>query len=294
MELTFLGTGTSHGVPVIGCDCPVCTSTNSKDKRYRSSVYITADDNKKFIVDTTPEFRIQCLEHSISHLDAVFITHSHADHLHGIDDLRIFSSVQSKEIQEKMKKKGKEQKPPLPVYTNAKCCNDLRFRLPYIFKPVKEGGGHANIDLIAAETTFSFGTTTITPIPMLHGHLETTGWLFSTKDSNQKINSVAYLTDCNYISEDSFKLIKNNCGNLKHLIIDSLRVEPHSTHFNFLQSMEAAEKIGCAQQIWFTHLTHHHSHTEVQKYIDENISKFPKLQKAKSVSPAYDNLTIHI
>lgn len=290
MYLTFLGTGTSHGVPVIACNCAVCKSKDKKNKRYRSSVYIKTDDDKDFIVDTSPEFRLQCINNNITHIDAIFLTHSHADHLHGIDDLRIFSSIQSPKT---MQEKNLKETPPIPIYTNKKCSDDLTFRFPYLFRPVKEGGGHANIELHSVSNSFQIGTTKVTPIPMMHGHLETTGWLFTTTIEHIT-KSVAYLTDCSFISEESFQLIKDNCGALTHLIIDGLRIEPHSTHFCFLQAMEAAEKIGIAKHIWFTHLTHKSSHNQIIKYIDENIKNFPNLMKAESVLPAYDGLTLKI
>lgn len=293
MILKFLGTGTSHGVPVISCNCKVCKSHNKKNKRNRSSVYIITDDNNHLLVDTSPEFRLQCIKYKVSQIDAVFLTHSHADHLHGIDDLRIFSSIQSpKTIDESAKHASN---PPIPIYTNKKCKEDLEFRFPYLFMPVKEGGGHANIQLFPADEQFSLGKTTITPIPLMHGHLETTGWLFSKWDKNLKSRiSIAYLTDCNYICPESFDLIKKECGILKHLIIDGLRIDKHSTHFSFLEAMEAANTIGCAEKVWFTHMTHKSSHTEVKKYIETHIKEFSALQHAKSVLPAYDGLELKI
>ena len=293
MLLRFLGTGTSHGVPVIACNCKVCKSNNKKNKRNRSSVYIVTDDNKHFVVDTSPEFRLQCIKYKVSHVDAVFLTHSHADHLHGIDDLRIFSSIQSPDTIDESAKN--ESKPPITIYTNRKCMEHLEFRFPYLFMPVKEGGGHANIQLFPAETSFNIGDTTITPIPLMHGHLETTGWLFSKWDKNHKNKeSIAYLTDCNYIPQESFDLIKNNSGKLKHLVIDGLRIDKHSTHFSFLEAMEAANIIGCAEQVWFTHMTHKSSHNQVKKYIKEHINQFPALKSAKSVLPAFDGLELKI
>lgn len=288
MKLTFLGTGTSHGIPVIGCDCPVCLSENQKDKRTRCSVYVEADDNKKILVDMSPEFRIQALREKIKKVDSLLLTHSHADHLHGIDDLRIFSCDMFK-VPESARSLAKYYAPPMPIYANASTLKDVETRFSYFFVHSKEGGGHAKVELKNATEPFYIGKTKITPIPMLHGHLETTGWMFTEKDSEGNENSIAYLTDCSFIAQESFDLINRNCGNLKHLIIDGLRKKPHSTHFSFLQSMEAASKLH-AENVWFTHLDHESSHLEAQEYIKENLYKFPGLTEKTDI--AFDGLQI--
>lgn len=290
MKLTFLGTGTSHGVPVIGCDCSVCKSTDLHNKRYRSSVYIQTNDDKYILIDIGPEFRLQAIENNIKKIDSVLLTHSHADHLHGIDDLRIFSCSMHK-VPEDKRSLAQYYAPPLPVYTNQKSSDDILNRFGYFFTPVKEGGGHAKVELNVVNKSFYIGTTQITPIPMMHGHLETTGWLLTEKLANGTKNSIAYLTDCNYISDESISLIKANCGNLKHLVIDGLRIKPHSTHFSYLEAMKASNKIG-AEKVWFTHLTHNESHNQTTDYIKEHLHEFPELQKCVSVLPAYDKLII--
>lgn len=289
MKLTFLGTGTSHGVPVIGCDCKVCKSCDPKDKRYRSSVLITTNENKNILIDIGPEFRMQALENNIKKIDGVLLTHSHADHLHGIDDLRIFSCVLSKRPENASAEKY--DAPPIPIFTNENTIKDIEVRFSYFFKSVTEGGGHAKVTLENAKNQFVYENLIITPIPMLHGSLQTTGWLLTETDTNGNKNSIAYLTDCSYISDESISLIKENCGYLKHLVIDGLRVKEHSTHFSFLQAMETADKIG-SERVWLTHLTHMHSHKEVTDYINDNLNNFPNLKKCASVLPAYDRLEI--
>lgn len=289
MKLTFLGTGTSHGVPVIGCDCKVCKSEDKKDRRYRSSVLITTNDDKNILIDIGPEFRLQALENNIKKLDSVLLTHSHADHLHGIDDLRIFSCVLSKRPENASAEKY--DAPPIPIYTNENTIKDIEVRFAYFFKTVTEGGGHAKVTLEKADSQFNCNGLTVTPIPMMHGSLPTTGWLLTETNADGNKQSIAYLTDCSFISDESINLIKENCGTLKHLVIDGLREKEHSTHFNFLQAMEAADKIG-GEQVWLTHLTHMHSHSEVTEYINNNLCNFPNLKKCKSVQPAYDKLVI--
>ena len=291
MKLTFLGTGTSHGVPVIACDCPVCKSKDIHDKRLRSSAYVETCDGFSIQIDVGPEFRIQALENNIKKIDAVLLTHGHADHLFGLDDLRIFS-CDFKNRPDTLKSQEILAAPPLPIYTNKNCLEDIKVRFNYIFMPPKEGGGHAKLDLKEAKEAFYIGKTKILPIPMMHGHLETSGWLLTEKGQNEGQKSIAYLTDCNFISDDSIELIRQNCGNLKHLIIDALRVKEHSTHFNFLQAMQVCQKIGVAEHVWFIHMTHNHSHKEIISYIQENLKDFPALQKAESVLPAYDKLEI--
>lgn len=292
MKLTFLGTGTSHGIPVIGCDCDVCRSSDPRDKRYRSSVYIETRDHKFIQIDTGPEFRIQAIENKIKKIDAVLMTHGHADHLFGLDDLRIFS-CELNHIPEDSRSKKLVDAPPLPLYTNQTCIQDISKRFDYIFAPAKDGGGHAKITLHEAKDAFYLGQTKIVPIPMLHGKLETTGWLLVEENDDGEKQSIAYLTDCNYISDQSIELIKNESGNLRHLIIDGLRIKEHSTHFNFLQAMEVCQKIG-GEKIWFTHMTHNESHETITKYIQEHLKEFPGLSKAKSVLPAYDKLLLEI
>lgn len=291
MELTFLGTGTSHGIPVIGCNCRVCKSKNKKNKRYRTSAFISTNNNTKILIDISPEFRLQAIENKISNIDCVLLTHSHADHLHGIDDLRIFSCAISKD------KKGitnpndiKFNKPPIPIYTNNNTCEDLRNRFSYLFNPVKEGGGHAKIDLQSVEKQFLYNNIEITPVPMMHGSMQTCGWIISEQDSQYK-KSIAYLTDCNFISEQSINLIKKTAPTLTHLIIDGLRITPHSTHFSFLEAMETANKLN-AEHIWITHITHATSHKDVINYLNQNKINFPNLKKAKTILPAYDGLKI--
>lgn len=293
MKLTFLGTGTSHGVPVIACDCAVCKSKDPRDKRYRSSAYIefTASDGstKYILIDIGPDFREQALRADIRQIDAVLLTHSHADHLHGIDDLRNFSCIMSNKPDNPNSEKY--DKPPIPIYTNHTAAEHLRHSFSYLFSQQADGGGHAKVSLQEAVAPFDFYGLKITPIPMMHGKLETTGWLL-TENSEQGPRSIAYLTDCNFISDESIELIHKNCGKLEGLVIDGLRIKEHSTHFNFLQALEVSGKIG-GEHIWFNHLTHNSSHEETAAYIEEHRAEFPALASAQSILPAYDTLVVH-
>ena len=300
MKITFLGTGTSHGVPVIACDCAVCKSTDPRNKRLRSSVFIQTEDNKHILIDIGPDFRAQALRENIREIDTVLLTHSHADHLFGIDDLRNFSCIMSKKPENPQNEKY--NKPPIPFYTNHSAAEHLKHSFGYLFSEHVEGGGHAKISLTEVQggESLVIGNTTITPVPMMHGSLETTGWVLTEKKENgnaASVHSIAYLTDCNFISDESIQLIHkavsaSDKGRLTHLVIDGLRIKEHSTHFNFLQALEASSKIG-ADHIWFTHLTHNSSHEETAAYIKEHRADFPALAAAQSILPAHDELIIH-
>lgn len=289
MKLTFLGTGTSHGVPVIACDCAVCKSKDPHNKRLRSAAYIQTNDGKYILIDIGPDFREQALRENIREIDTVLLTHSHADHLHGIDDLRNFSCIMSNKPENPLNEKY--DKPPIPIYTNHSAAEHLKYSFGYLFSEKAEGGGHAKISLHEAKEPFTLGNNIITPIPMMHGSLETTGWLLTENAGTPEQKSIAYLTDCNFISEESVELIHKQAGRLVHLVIDGLRIKEHSTHFNFLQALEVSAKIG-GEHIWFTHLTHNSSHDETAAYMEEHKADFPGLASVKTLLPAYDGLII--
>lgn len=306
MKMTFLGTGTSHGVPVIACSCEVCTSTNPRDKRLRCSALLE-HDGQNYLIDVGPDFREQALRHKICRLDAVFITHSHADHLHGIDDLRIFSHKDSEAqkldhiLQHKYPETSGEG---LSVYTSERTKGYIHERFPYIFIDHKKGGGIPKLNLIGMDDYNSknpliLGSENskieIIPVPMIHGSHHTIGFVFTRFDENNTRHSLAYLTDCSFISEKSISEIKTAGGQIEHLIIDALREREHSSHCNFLQAMNYAEQIE-ARHTWFTHMTHDKKHEQIQHYIEENLQSFPNLtrivQNGGSISPAYDGLII--
>lgn len=291
MKLTFLGTGTSHGIPVIGCDCPVCTSKDLHDQRLRSSVLISDKNHKSetnILIDCGPEFRIQCLKYGIKKVSAVLLTHSHADHLHGIDDLRVFSCQRSKDDPKK------SETEPLNIYANGQTIKDFSFRFDYLFKPVVQGGGRALVKLIdtksfSRDKPILINGLSIYAVPMYHGTLKTNGYVIQ-----KGTKTFAYLTDVSKLPSESVELI-NSFGNINHLIIDGLRVRPHSTHFSFAEALETADKIG-ARHTWLTHLCHDTSHEDCIKWISEHIHDYPRLssiiKKGGSVAPAFDGLVL--
>ena len=179
MVITLLGTGTSHGIPVAGCSCPVCQSEHSEDKRYRCSLWIQ-NEKTSVIIDTSPEFRLQAIRAGITAVDAVLVTHSHADHLHGIDDLRHSA--------------GKKM---IPIHGQEGVLQEIKERFPYIFSPPKQGGGTPLISLheLAEGKTLSIGNLEIKAIPVMHGKLKIYGY---------RIGNMAYITDCSSIPESSY------------------------------------------------------------------------------------------
>lgn len=289
MDFIILGSGTSQGVPMIGCTCPVCSSTDKKDKRTRCSLYISnKDDNNQtnILIDCGPEFRLQALDAKICSLNTVLLTHSHADHVSGLDDLRVFANTTHIKLNE----------PPLDIYGNTSTIRDLKLRYKYLFEVTQVGGGKLNcllhnIEEFNTDNNLIINNIAIVPIPMKHGNLSTTGYLIKSIDSQGKTSpnqkSLAYLTDCNYISDSSMELVKN----VNTLIIDGLRDRPHSTHFNFLQALKIAEKIN-PEKTYLTHITHDICHVELNAYLKE-LLKHNGI-KLNFVEAAYDGLKIKI
>ena len=300
--MTLMGTGTSHGVPVIACSCEVCKSTDEHDKRLRCCALLE-HEGKKFLIDVGPDFRTQALKFNLCSLDAVFITHSHADHLHGIDDLRIFSHKNSAAMCKDSVIKSKYPETSgegLPVYTSERTKGYIHERFPYIFVDHEKGGGIPKLNLIgmdsnSSENSLNLCGLKVVPIPMLHGNHHTIGFVFTSTGSDGALHSIAYLTDCNFISEESIAEVKKAGGQIEHLVIDALREREHSSHCNFLQAMGYAEQIG-ARHTWFTHLTHDKKHGQIQSYINDHLAEFPNLSQivknGGSVSPSYDGLIL--
>ncbi len=296
MKMILTGTGTSHGIPVIGCGCNVCRSSDPRDNRLRCSAFLESPVN--ILVDVGPEFRIQALKYKINKLDAVFITHSHADHLHGIDDLRVFSHTKALDPAHPDNKETEGE--GLRIYTTTHAEHDIRHRFDYIFTPMKEGGGKPKIQIMSAENISEkkplfINGIEILPVMLKHGHLDDLGLLFSEEGKDGKKHSIAYLTDCSFVPENSIELVKNNSGILEHLVIDGLRLEPHSTHFSFEQALEAAQKMN-PRNVYLTHITHNMSHVQIEDYVKSILWKFPLLKKNTEngfyIGPAYDGLEL--
>ena len=245
--VTVLGSGTSHGVPAIGCDCEVCQSPDPRDTRTRPSILIEivpgpqAPDHmrepfagavRSVLVDTSTDLRMQAIANHVRRVDAILFTHSHADHIFGIDDVRRFNQMQQTAI---------------PCFGDAATVANLRRTFSYIFEPpLQKGGGLPQLVLCRLAGAFSLGGVEVVPIPLFHGVLPVLGF---------RLGSFAYLTDCNRIPDESFALLDG----VRTLIIDALRHRPHSTHFSVNEATAAAARVG-ATRTWFTHISHDLGH----------------------------------
>jgi phosphoribosyl 1,2-cyclic phosphate phosphodiesterase len=243
LELLFLGTGTSAGVPMIGCHCPVCSSIDPHDKRNRPSVLVRYD-GLSILIDTTPELRVQCLAHKIDQVDTVVYTHAHADHIMGLDDVRRFNMIKNSSIDVWADER---------TATSLKRCFGYAFlgpdEAPKVFRP------HLIHRLI--DGPFKIGERIWTPVPLIHGHLQVLGF---------RIGGLAYCTDVSRIPEESFELLRD----IDTLILDGLQPRPHPAHFSLPEAIAAAERIG-ARQTWFTHITHNMFHAETNASLPSNM-----------------------
>lgn len=242
MTITFLGTGTSQGVPVIGCLCGVCKSLDYRDKRLRSSVHITIDD-QSFVIDTGPDFRQQMLRENITRLDAILFTHAHRDHTAGLDDVRAYNFLQNMDM---------------PVYGTRETLDQIRNDFAYIFEAHHYPGlPRLNLRPIT-EDSFHINGIKITPLPVTHLRLPVLGF---------RVGDFSYITDANFISEETYKKLEGT----KVLVLNALQQEPHISHFTLQQAIEVAQKIK-AGKTYFTHLSHKMGlHAEVSKQLPENI-----------------------
>ena len=231
VRLTILGSGTSHGIPMIGCDCPVCTSPDPHDRRTRTSALFSFD-GCHLLIDTPPELRLQCVALNIRHIDAILFTHHHADHVTGLDDVRRFNALAGR---------------PLPVCGAPATLDHLRTMFRYAFEDDPAYPSHKpELHPRPLDGPFEFAGRTITPIPLRHGPLPVLGF---------RVGRLAYCTDCNAIPDDSRPLLDG----LAVLILDGLRRRPHPTHFNLEQAVAEARRIG-ARRTDFTHIAHELPH----------------------------------
>lgn len=226
MKISFLGTGTSQGVPVIACDCETCLSSDPRDKRFRTSLLVQTSSTT-IVIDTGPDFRQQMLNHNVKKLDAVLFTHEHRDHIAGLDDIRAYNFRQKKAME---------------VYTEERVLSALKYQYPYIFAEKKyPGAPQVNIHLID-DTEFRIGELTIIPIRVMHYRLPVLGF---------RIGDMAYITDANYISEGE----KEKLFGVKHLIINALRKEKHVSHFTLSEALDLIEEIS-PKRAYLTHISH--------------------------------------
>ncbi len=252
--MLVLGTGTSHGVPMIGCECGTCRSTDPRDKRSRASILVQPQGGPSVLVDTTPDLRMQALAHGIRRVDAIVYTHSHADHVMGLDEVRRFNVM---------------QKSAIPCYGDERTLDDLRRIYSYIFSAdMPRGGGVPQVVLARIAGEFCIGAATLVPVPLLHGSRPILGY---------RIGSFAYLTDCSEIPAASWPLLSG----VHTVVLDALRERPHPTHMSLDQALAVVARLA-PERAFFTHMCHDLPHAAT-------CARLPA-----GVELAYDGLTFEI
>lgn len=236
MQIIFLGTGTSYGVPMIACDCAVCRSDDPRNRRTRASVLLR-ERGAALLIDASPDLRQQMLRHAVQRLDAVLLTHAHADHVLGLDDVRAFSG---------------RQNAPVPVYANAETLQVIRRNFEYAFR---EPEGPAGWDVPRLRSFEMNGGAEIcgvavTAVPILHGRRAILGY---------RVGGLAYLTDCSAVPEESVRLL----AGLDTLVVGAVRVAPHPAHFNLSGALELVERLK-PRRAYFTHISHRLDHAAVE------------------------------
>jgi phosphoribosyl 1,2-cyclic phosphate phosphodiesterase len=239
---------------MIGCDCSVCRSADPRDRRTRSSIYLECDDGLRVLVDTSTDLRAQALRHDLRRVDAILFTHSHADHVMGLDEVRRFNVLSGQ---------------PMPIYGAAATLADLRRMFGYVFSSdAPRGGGVPDLRLWPIDGAFCLGRTEIVPVPVRHGPWRVLGF---------RIGSFAYVTDCNGIPDASIAQLEG----VETLVIDALRHKPHPTHFTVADATAMARRIG-ARRTYFTHIAHDLGHEATCASL------------ADGLTLAYDGLTLDV
>jgi phosphoribosyl 1,2-cyclic phosphate phosphodiesterase len=257
MNLTFLGTGTSFGIPVIGCPCATCRSTDPRDKRTRHGALIE-EDGRRLLVDTPPELRLQLLGAGVPAVDAVWFTHFHADHTHGIDDLRAFTM---------------RSRAPLPVYGSSNCMETLAARFPYVFDSIRPALGtsrpETELRVLRSYETIEIAGFHVTPLPVDHGNVEAFGF---------RVGNLGYITDAKRLPKRTREALEG----VRVLVLNALWFgNEHPTHFNVEEAVAVALDIG-AEATYLTHISHQASHEQL-------LARLPA-----GIEPSYDGLNVRI
>jgi phosphoribosyl 1,2-cyclic phosphate phosphodiesterase len=258
VRLRFLGTGTSFGVPVIGCRCATCTSADPRDRRMRHGALVT-DGERRMLVDTPPELRLQLVDAGVSMVDAIWFTHCHADHIHGLDDVRVFSE---------------RRREPIPVYAAADCAATLRERFRYVFDsgirtPDGTSKPEAEITEVRAYEPVDVAGFQVTPLPVPHGPLHVYGF---------RVGELGYVTDGKRLPERTAEALRG----VRVLVLNALWFgHPHPTHFSVEEAVEAARAVG-AERTYLTHLSHKTSQAELDARLPDG------------VFAAYDGLEVEV
>jgi len=246
MQFTFLGTGTSHGIPMIGCSCDVCTSSDARNKRRRCSLYVVTA-GKHLVFDTPPDFRDQVLSFGVERVDAVFLTHPHADHIFGFDDVRRFSTMQEQHI---------------PVYGAPNTIQLMRKKFDYVDRPSYGFESVPRVVFCEQTDPVGVGDVTVTPLPVWHGQDLIYGFRIDGDGTR-----LGYIPDCSRIPDETMALL----ADMDAMILDGLRPEKHPTHFCIEQCAEQLGRIG-ARQSFITHLTHNSDHHALQARLGDAVT----------------------
>ena len=253
-RVTFLGTGTSHGVPMIGCECTTCRSSDPHDVRLRPSIVIHVDEGPAILVDTSTDLRQQALTHRLTRVDAILFTHSHADHVMGMDEVRRFNVLQKSAIR---------------AFADAHTADDLKRTFSYAFAPPgQKGGGVPQVELTLIDGPFAVDGIAVTPVPILHGQRPILGF---------RLGRFAYLTDCSAIPDASWALLDD----LDVLVIDALRHRPHPTHFSVSEALDVVSRLK-PRQTYFTHICHDLPHAATNATLPSGVEL------------AYDGLIVRV
>lgn len=255
MRISFLGTGTSVGVPMLGCSCETCLSTDERDKRLRASILVEHAGHK-VVIDTSTDFRQQALRAGVTRLDAIFITHCHADHVFGLDDIRPINTLTGQ---------------PIACFASERTWRDLRQVFGYVFKPSGYQGLPQLVPHII-DGEFSLGGMVVEPLEVIHGRLPVTAFRFSVAD-----RACAYVTDCNLIPEATLARLEN----LDLLVIDALRRREHPTHLHLEQTLRYIEQLKPKEAL-LTHMSHDLRHALLSSELPPHIT------------PAYDGLQVEV
>lgn len=245
--LTFLGTSTSVGIPVIGCDCETCTSSDPKNTRMRASIHLQTPTHS-ILVDAGPDLRHQALRQNLRKVDAVLYTHHHLDHITGFDELRAFCW---------------RRDTPLPMYGTQECIKELMRMFSWAFTPENTYKGYVKPDPRPISAPFKLGDLTVTPLPVDHGSVETIGYHFAFPDNP----TLAYIPDVKTIPDETLAILEN----VDHLVIDALRNYEHPTHMSIDEAVAASQKVG-AKKTWLTHISHETDYRMEQEKLPSNIT----------------------